>query len=80
MFDLVLRRPETSATANYILMKKIIGFLTSPRFLFFYIVLSLAVPNVALCFTEHMPERTNTVATAGTRLLSSSIASPFTIN
>ena len=55
MFDLVLRRPETSATANYILMKKIIGFLTSPRFLFFYIVLSLAVPNVALCFTEHMP-------------------------
>lgn len=29
--------------------------MTSPRFLFFYIVLSLAVPNVALCFTEHMP-------------------------
>lgn len=36
-------------------MKKILGLLTSPRFLFFYIVLSLAVPNVALCFTEHMP-------------------------
>ena len=30
-------------------------FLTSPRFLFFYTVLSIAVPNVALCFTEHMP-------------------------
>lgn len=28
---------------------------TSPRFLFFYTVISLAVPNVALCFTEHMP-------------------------
>ena len=36
-------------------MKKIFGLLTSPRFLFFYIVLSLAVPNVVLCFTEHMP-------------------------
>lgn len=27
----------------------------SPRFLFFYMVLSLAVPNVALCFTENTP-------------------------
>ena len=30
-------------------------FLLSPRFLFFYMVLSLAVPNVALCFTENTP-------------------------
>lgn len=29
--------------------------LLSPRFLFFYMVLSLAVPNVALCFTENTP-------------------------
>ena len=29
--------------------------LLSPRFLYFYAVLSLAVPNVALCFTERMP-------------------------
>lgn len=36
-------------------MKKILGLLTSPRFLFIYIVLTLAIPNVALCFTEHMP-------------------------
>ena len=36
-------------------MKKILALLTSPRFLFFYIVLTLAIPNVALCFTEHMP-------------------------
>lgn len=36
-------------------MKKILGLFTSLRFLFFYIVLTLAIPNVALCFTEHMP-------------------------
>ncbi len=30
-------------------------FLLSPRFLFFYAVIALVVPNVALCFTEHMP-------------------------
>ena len=30
-------------------------FLLSPRFLWFYAVLALVVPNVALCFTEHMP-------------------------
>ena len=29
--------------------------LLSPRFLFFYMVLSLAVPNVVLCFTENTP-------------------------
>ena len=30
-------------------------YITSPRFLFIYMLLSLAIPNVALCFTEHMP-------------------------
>ena len=30
-------------------------FLLSPRFLWFYAVIALVVPNVALCFTEHMP-------------------------
>ena len=30
-------------------------YITSPRFLFVYMLLSLAIPNVALCFTEHMP-------------------------
>ena len=36
-------------------MKKILALLTSPRFLFFYIVLTLAIPNVALCspWTSH---------------------------
>ena len=29
--------------------------LLSPRFLYFYPVLGLLVPNVALCFTEQMP-------------------------
>lgn len=36
-------------------MKKLLQILTSPRFLFVYTVAALAVPNVALCFTEHMP-------------------------
>lgn len=36
-------------------MKSILRRITSPRFLYFYTVLSLAIPNVALCFTEHMP-------------------------
>ena len=30
-------------------------FLTSTRFLYFYAVLAIALPNVALCLTEHMP-------------------------
>ena len=37
------------------MMKQAIKFLTSPRFLFFYTIISLAIPNIALCFTERMP-------------------------
>ena len=36
-------------------MKKLLQILTSPLFLFVYAVAALAVPNVALCFTERMP-------------------------
>ena len=41
------------STSQLIKMKY--RLLLSPRFLFFYMVLSLAVPNVALCFTENTP-------------------------
>lgn len=36
-------------------MFKMLNILRSPRILFFYAVLSLLVPNVALCLTEQMP-------------------------
>lgn len=36
-------------------IKEIMRNLLSPRFLYFYTVLGLLVPNVALCFTEQMP-------------------------
>ena len=36
-------------------MFKILNILRSPRILFFYTILGLLVPNVALCFTEQMP-------------------------
>ena len=36
-------------------MFKMLNILRSPRILFFYTVLGLLVPNVALCFTEQMP-------------------------
>ena len=36
-------------------MSRKFRFLLSPRFLIFYTVLALVVPNIALCFTEHMP-------------------------
>lgn len=36
-------------------MFKMLNILRSPRILFFYAVLGLLVPNVALCFTEQMP-------------------------
>lgn len=37
------------------MFKSLLRRLTAPHFLYFYCVLSLAIPNVALCFTEHMP-------------------------
>ena len=36
-------------------IKEFMRNLLSPRFLYFYTVLGLLVPNVALCFTEQMP-------------------------
>ena len=30
-------------------------YILSPLFLYFYTILGLLVPNVALCFTEQMP-------------------------
>ena len=36
-------------------IKEIMRNMLSPRFLYFYTVLGLLVPNVALCFTEQMP-------------------------
>lgn len=36
-------------------IKEFMRNLLSPRFLYFYTILGLLVPNVALCFTEQMP-------------------------
>ena len=37
------------------MLKSLLRRFTAPHFLYIYCVLSLAIPNVALCFTERMP-------------------------